>query len=73
MSNAEIRPDTTRFAPSPTGFLHLGHAAAALSAWRAANDTRGKFLVRIEDIDATRCRSEFDTAIEEDFARLFLF
>jgi len=70
MDDTEEKPDTTRFAPSPTGFLHLGHAAAALFAWRAANETGGKFLLRIEDIDATRCRSEFETAIEEDLTWL---
>ena len=64
------RPDTTRFAPSPTGFLHLGHAAAALFAWRAAHSSGGRFLLRIEDIDATRCRPEFEAAIGEDLAWL---
>jgi len=62
--------DVTRFAPSPTGFLHLGHAAAALFAWRRANDSGGRFLLRIEDIDATRCRPEFEAAILEDLAWL---
>ncbi|HLF58986.1 MAG TPA: tRNA glutamyl-Q(34) synthetase GluQRS [Alphaproteobacteria bacterium] len=62
--------DTTRFAPSPTGFLHLGHAAAALFAWRAARDSGGRFLLRIEDIDAARCRPEFESAIYEDLAWL---
>ena len=49
---------TTRFAPSPTGPLHLGHARAALFAWRRARDAGGRFLPRIEDIDAGRCRPE---------------
>ncbi|MES2712304.1 MAG: tRNA glutamyl-Q(34) synthetase GluQRS [Pseudomonadota bacterium] len=62
----------TRFAPSPTGFLHLGHACSALIAWRAARDAGGRFLLRIEDIDTTRCRPEFATAIEEDLAWLGL-
>lgn len=57
---------TTRFAPSPTGFLHLGHAAAALFAWRAARNSGGRFLLRIEDIDPARCRPEFEAAILED-------
>lgn len=70
MNDSDDRPETTRFAPSPTGYLHLGHAAAALSAWRAASESRGKFLLRIEDIDVVRCRSEFETAIEEDLAWL---
>ena len=60
----------TRFAPSPTGYLHLGHAHAALFAERAARAGGGTFLVRIEDIDATRCRPEFETAILEDLAWL---
>src|SRR5690349_20165094 len=56
----------TRFAPSPTGRLHLGHAYAALFAARAAQG--GRFLLRIEDIDATRCRPEFEQAIIDDLA-----
>jgi glutamyl-Q tRNA(Asp) synthetase len=62
----------TRFAPSPTGYLHLGHAFSALSAWRRARDAGGKFLLRIEDIDPGRCRPEFTTAIEEELAWLGL-
>jgi len=49
---------TTRFAPSPTGLLHLGHAHAAFFAWRQARQAGGRFLLRLEDIDATRCRPE---------------
>ena len=60
----------TRFAPSPTGRLHLGHAYAAGFAAIAAG--AGTFLLRIEDIDATRCRDEFIGAIEEDLAWLGL-
>src|SRR5258706_10234639 len=56
----------TRFAPSPTGFLHLGHAYAALSAYEAARVVAGRFLLRIEDIDTTRCRPEFERAIFDD-------
>jgi len=63
---------TTRFAPSPTGHLHLGHAHSALTAWRRARDVGGRFLLRIEDIDRTRCRPEFTTAILEDLAWLGL-
>lgn len=63
---------TTRFAPSPTGFLHLGHAHAALFAERAARAAGGRFLLRIEDIDFTRCRAEFETAIYEDLRWLGL-
>ena len=58
----------TRFAPSPTGRLHRGHAFSALTAWRAARDVGGRFLLRIEDIDPTRCKPEFETAIVEDLA-----
>ena len=62
----------TRFAPSPTGRLHRGHAFSALTAWRAARDVGGRFLLRIEDIDPTRCKPEFETAIVEDLAWLGL-
>ncbi|HRX40109.1 MAG: tRNA glutamyl-Q(34) synthetase GluQRS [Caulobacterales bacterium] len=62
----------TRFAPSPTGYLHLGHAFSALTVWRAAREAGGKFLLRIEDIDQTRCRPEFETAIFEDLVWLGL-
>jgi len=62
----------TRFAPSPTGYLHVGHAASALTGWRAARDAGGRFILRIEDIDATRCRPEFERAIHEDLAWLGL-
>jgi glutamyl-Q tRNA(Asp) synthetase len=63
---------TTRFAPSPTGLLHLGHAYAALVGWRRARAAGGRFLLRIEDIDATRCRPEFTQAILEDLGWLGL-
>ena len=49
-------PNVTRFAPSPTGYLHLGHAYSAQFAYEAARITGGRFLLRIEDIDQTRCR-----------------
>jgi glutamyl-Q tRNA(Asp) synthetase len=62
----------TRFAPSPTGYLHLGHAASALFAWRRARDARGRFLLRLEDVDRTRCRPEFASAILEDLEWLGL-
>lgn len=62
----------TRFAPSPTGQLHLGHAHSALAGWREARRQGGRFLLRIEDIDATRCRPEFEQAICEDLAWLGL-
>lgn len=63
-------PPVTRFAPSPTGYLHLGHAHAALSAWRLARAGGGRFLLRIEDIDPGRCRPEFVVAILEDLTWL---
>ena len=66
------RPIVTRFAPSPTGFLHLGHAHSALAGWRRARAAGGRFLLRIEDIDPTRCRPEFTEAILEDLAWLGL-
>jgi glutamyl-Q tRNA(Asp) synthetase len=57
---------TTRFAPSPTGYLHLGHAHSALAGWRRARAVGGRFLLRLEDIDPVRCRPEFAEAIQED-------
>ncbi|MDQ1154501.1 tRNA glutamyl-Q(34) synthetase GluQRS [Brevundimonas sp. SORGH_AS_0993] len=62
----------TRFAPSPTGRLHKGHAFSALTAWSAAKAARGRFVLRIEDIDPTRCRPEYEAAILEDLAWLGL-
>jgi glutamyl-Q tRNA(Asp) synthetase len=63
-------PFVTRFAPSPTGLLHRGHAFSALTAFAAARDAGGRFLLRIEDIDAGRCRPEFEAAIMDDLAWL---
>jgi glutamyl-Q tRNA(Asp) synthetase len=60
----------TRFAPSPTGYLHLGHVRSALEGWRAARRDGGRFLLRLEDIDGTRCRDEYAAAIIEDLAWL---
>ncbi len=62
----------TRFAPSPTGELHLGHAYSALIAWQRAREGGGTFLLRIEDIDIRRCRREYETAILEDLRWLGL-
>ncbi|WP_439477071.1 tRNA glutamyl-Q(34) synthetase GluQRS [Brevundimonas sp.] len=62
----------TRFAPSPTGRLHRGHAFSALAAWRAAREVGGRFLLRIEDIDPTRCKPEFEETILEDLTWLGL-
>jgi glutamyl-Q tRNA(Asp) synthetase len=69
MSDSET---VTRFAPSPTGRLHLGHAFSALSAYAAARQAKGRFLLRIEDIDQGRCRPEFEQAIYDDLAWLGL-
>src|SRR5262249_3816023 len=63
-------PEITRFAPSPTGYLHLGHALSALLGWQAARESGGRFLLRIEDIDIRRCKPEFDDAILDDLAWL---
>ena len=65
-------PFATRFAPSPTGRLHRGHAYSALTAHDAARAANGRFVLRIEDIDATRCRPEFEAGILEDLAWLDL-
>jgi len=62
----------TRFAPSPTGPLHLGHAYSALTAFDRAQAQGGTFLLRIEDIDQTRARAEWETAIYDDLAWLGL-
>jgi len=62
----------TRFAPSPTGRLHRGHALSALTAWTAARAAGGRFLLRIEDIDPTRCRPEFEAGVLEDLTWLGL-
>ncbi len=62
----------TRFAPSPTGHLHRGHAFSALTAFEAARAVRGRFILRIEDIDATRSRPEYEAAILEDLTWLGL-
>ena len=63
-------PPVFRFAPSPNGYLHLGHAYSALLNFDLARRAGGRFLLRIEDIDATRCRPEFEAAIYEDLAWL---
>lgn len=63
-------PPTLRFAPSPNGYLHLGHAYSALLNFDLARRSGGRFLLRIEDIDATRCRPEFEAAIYQDLAWL---
>ena len=59
-----------RFAPSPTGYLHLGHAYSAMTAWRSTKTHSGKFLIRIEDLDSTRSKSQYTQAIFDDLSRL---
>ena len=63
---------TFRFAPSPNGFLHLGHAFSALLNFDLARARNGRLLLRIEDIDATRCRPEYESSIYQDLAWLGL-
>jgi glutamyl-Q tRNA(Asp) synthetase len=67
-----MQETVTRFAPSPTGRLHLGHAFSALFAEARAREAGGRFLLRIEDIDRARCRPEFTRGILEDLAWLGL-
>jgi glutamyl-Q tRNA(Asp) synthetase len=59
-----------RFAPSPNGYLHLGHALSALRNFELARAAGGRFLLRIEDIDAARCRPDYEQAIYDDLAWL---
>jgi glutamyl-Q tRNA(Asp) synthetase len=65
-------PPVFRFAPSPNGYLHLGHAFSALLNADMARAAGGRLLLRIEDIDTARCRPEYETAIHEDLAWLGL-
>src|SRR5258707_10243169 len=63
-------PPVFRFAPSPNGYLHLGHAYSALLNYDLARRAGGRMLLRIEDIDTTRCRPEFEAAVYQDLAWL---
>ena len=65
-----IQETVTRFAPSPTGFLHLGHIHSCLFASEAARAAGGRFLLRIEDIDPNRCRPDYEVMLKEDLAWL---
>jgi len=65
-------PPVFRFAPSPNGYLHLGHALSALINADMARAAGGRLLLRIEDIDETRCRPEYEAAIYDDLAWLGL-
>ena len=62
----------TRFAPSPTGHLHLGHAFSAITAWNISQKTDKKFILRIEDIDLQRCKVEYEKQIFDDLEWLGL-
>jgi glutamyl-Q tRNA(Asp) synthetase len=63
-------PSVFRFAPSPNGYLHLGHALSALVNFEMARAAAGRSLLRIEDIDATRCRPQYEEAIYADLTWL---
>src|SRR5215471_5425776 len=63
-------PPIFRFAPSPNGYLHLGHALSALINFEMARAAGGRLVLRIEDIDTSRCRPEYEEAIYEDLAWL---
>src|SRR5215207_8880006 len=62
----------TRFAPSPTGYLHLGHVANAVYVWGIARALGGRVLLRLEDHDRGRCRAEYESALLDDLAWLGL-
>lgn len=73
MTNEDtVRQSVLRFAPSPNGFLHLGHAFSALTNQSLAREMGGRLLVRIEDVDRERCRPQFERAIFDDLAWLGL-
>jgi glutamyl-Q tRNA(Asp) synthetase len=69
-ARARMTAPVFRFAPSPNGYLHLGHALSALINFEMARAAGGRFLLRIEDIDAVRCRPQYERAIYEDLAWL---
>src|SRR3954468_15597550 len=62
----------TRFAPSPTGYLHLGHVANAVYVWGLARALDGRVLLRVEDHDRGRCRPEYEVALLQDLEWLGL-
>ena len=70
ITRARMNIPVFRFAPSPNGYLHLGHALSALINFEMARAAGGRFLLRIEDIDAARCRPHYEAAIYEDLAWL---
>ncbi|MFL5677314.1 MAG: glutamate--tRNA ligase family protein [Chloroflexota bacterium] len=63
---APLTPQRTRFAPAPTGYLHLGHVANAIWVWRLAHEAGARVLLRIEDHDRKRCRPGYEAALLED-------
>ena len=67
---ADAPTPTTRFAPAPTGRLHLGHLANAIYAWGLARRAGGRVILRIEDHDRQRCRPEYEAALLDDLDRL---
>lgn len=71
-SNSRLSGPTTRFAPAPTGRLHLGHLANAIYVWGFARRRGGRVLLRIEDHDRQRCRPEHESALLDDLDRLGL-
>jgi glutamyl-Q tRNA(Asp) synthetase len=71
-SKVPADPPVLRFAPSPNGLLHLGHAYSALCNERIAEERNGRLLLRIEDLDRTRCKPRYEAAIADDLAWLGL-
>jgi glutamyl-Q tRNA(Asp) synthetase len=72
VDKAHMTKSIFRFAPSPNGYLHLGHALSSMLNFDMAKWSGGRFLLRIEDIDTARCRPEYEAAIYEDLAWLGL-
>ena len=69
---ADNTPVVGRFAPTPSGFLHLGNVFCSLLAWLSAKSKGGQVLLRIEDLDAERCPRKYADALEEDLRWLGL-
>jgi glutamyl-Q tRNA(Asp) synthetase len=65
-SSVSVSPPVTRFAPSPTGYLHLGHVVNAIYVWGVARAQSGRVILRIEDHDRRRCRPQYEAALLED-------
>jgi hypothetical protein len=65
-SSVFVPPPVTRFAPSPTGYLHLGHVVNAIYVWGLARASGGRVILRIEDHDRLRCRPQYEAALLED-------